>query len=331
MMETIMSVNLSAIDLNLFLVLHAVLEERSATRAASRLHVTQSAVSNALARLRQLLGDPLVVRSGRGLVPTPRAEQLAPLVRDVADRIALALDRRGFVPEETTRTFTIALADSHQAVDVPRIAPLFAARLPRATLRVVSTDYLAATDGLTSGDVDVAFTPAQALQPGMRSRVLFEEHGALVVRRDHPQVRGRMTRELFNALPHIDVHVVLGRPGTGHRVAQRGWEHAHVHRRVVLTVPYFMTAAMAAAATDCVAALPDRMADLCVRLLPLKRVEAAFTLPSLTTVMVWHERTDADPGATLFRQIVAQAVTSDSTARRSRKRGRAGRQNVTSS
>lgn len=80
-----------------------------------------------------------------------------------------------------------------------------------------------------------------------------------------------MTPELFNELPHIDVHVVLGQPGTGHRVAQRGWERAHVRRRVVLTVPYFFIAAMAAAETDCVAALPSRMADLCVRLLPLKR------------------------------------------------------------
>src|SRR5215467_562556 len=99
-----MPVNLSAVDVNLFLVLHAVLEERSATRAAARLHVTQSAVSNALARLRVLLGDALVVRSGRGLVPTPRAEELVPLLRDVAERLSLALDRRGFVPDASTRT-----------------------------------------------------------------------------------------------------------------------------------------------------------------------------------------------------------------------------------
>jgi DNA-binding transcriptional LysR family regulator len=93
MIEIIMDVNLSALDLSLFLVLHAVLDERSASKAAARLHVTQSAVSNGLARLRQLLGDPLVVRHGRGLVPTPRAEQLAPLLRDVADRLATALNR----------------------------------------------------------------------------------------------------------------------------------------------------------------------------------------------------------------------------------------------
>src|SRR5689334_12725703 len=105
MMLIIMSVNLSAVDLNLFLVLHTVLEERSATKAAARLNVTQSAVSNALARLRELLGDPLVVRSGRGLAPTPRAEQLRPLLRDATERLALALDARGFVAAESTRTF----------------------------------------------------------------------------------------------------------------------------------------------------------------------------------------------------------------------------------
>ena len=220
----------------------------------------------------------------------------------------MALNRSEFVPEESTRTFTIALADSHQATEVPGIAQAFAQRLPQARLRVVSADYLAATDGLSSGDIDVAFAPAPAVQPGMRSQRLFEESAALVVRRDHPLVGRRITRELFNRLPHVDVHVALGRPGTGHRVAQRGWERAGVRRRVVLTVPYFMTAALAAAATDCIAALPDRMAALCVSLLPLKKVAATFPLPSMTTVMMWHQRTDTDPGACAFRNVIADAV-----------------------
>jgi DNA-binding transcriptional LysR family regulator len=94
--------------------------------------------------------------------------------------------------------------------------------MPQATLRVVSTDYLAASDGLASGDIDVTLSPEQAVESGMRSAALFEEQAALIVRRDHPRVRTQMTRELFNELLHIDVHVVLGRPGTGHRVAQRG-------------------------------------------------------------------------------------------------------------
>jgi DNA-binding transcriptional LysR family regulator len=308
MMIIIMAVNLSAVDLNLFVVLHAVLEERSTTRAAARLNVTQSAVSNALGRLRLVLDDPLVVRHGRGIVPTPRAEELAPLLRDATDRLALAIERRGFNAPETTRTFTIALSDNYQASELPRIARAFEARMPRATLRVVSADYLAASDGLASGDIDVTFSPEQAIQSGMRSAALFEEEASLIVRRDHPRVRTQMTRELFNELRHIDVHVVLGQPGTGHRVAQRGWERAQVRRHVVLTVPYFITAAMAAAETDCVAALPSRMAELCVRLLPLKRVRAMFPLPRVNTVMVWHQRTDEDPGVKLFRDIVLQSV-----------------------
>src|SRR4051812_598293 len=136
MMLIIMPVNLSSIDLNLFLVLHAVLEERSATRAAARLNLTQSAISNALSRLRRLLGDPLLVRHGRGLVPTPRAEELEPLIRAACESLALAIDRRGFVAAETTRTFTIALSDNYEACYVPSIARAFAARMPRATLRV---------------------------------------------------------------------------------------------------------------------------------------------------------------------------------------------------
>jgi DNA-binding transcriptional LysR family regulator len=100
MMLIIMPVNLSSIDLNLFLVLYAVLEERSATRAAARLNVTQSAVSNALSRLRRLLGDPLVVRNGRGLAPTPRAEELEPLLREATERLSLAIGRRGLSPRK---------------------------------------------------------------------------------------------------------------------------------------------------------------------------------------------------------------------------------------
>src|SRR6516225_2601319 len=115
--------NLSSVDVNLFVVLHMVLEERSATRAAKRLHVTQSAVSNAIARLRTVIGDPLVVRSGRGLTPTPRAEELAPFIALAVVQLQLAIDRgAAFVPAASTRRFTIALADNHQTSEAAQIA-----------------------------------------------------------------------------------------------------------------------------------------------------------------------------------------------------------------
>src|SRR6185437_3888355 len=158
--------NLSNVDVNLFVVLHAVLEEGSATRAAKRLHVTQSAVSNALARLRELVGDPLVVRSGQGLVPTPRAEALAPHIAAAIGELERALEGgTGFAPAKSGRTFVLAAADSYQVRDVPRVAQAFAQHLPHAKLRVVSSDYLAVTNGMATGEIDAAFMPAPAVQP----------------------------------------------------------------------------------------------------------------------------------------------------------------------
>jgi DNA-binding transcriptional LysR family regulator len=301
--------NLSSLDLNLFMVLHVVLEERSATRAARRLHVTQSAVSNAIARLRAALGDPLVVRVGRGLTPTPRAEELAPLVAQAVAQLQLAIDRGvAFLPEATERRFTLALSDNHQTSEAARIAEFFARRLPHAALRLVSNDYLVATDGLASGDVDAAFTPSVLQTPGVRARPIFEEQACLVVRRDHPRVRGKLTPKLFNQLPHIDVEVVLGRTGVGHRLAEQHWRSAGLERHVAVTVPYFTTAAMIASRTDCIAGLPSRVAKVLCKHLPLKIAATTFPMPKMGLSLVWHERTDADPGGRYFRDLLVEAV-----------------------
>ena len=311
-MLIISAMNLSALDLNLFVVLHAVLEERSATRAARRLNVTQSAVSNALARLRSVLGDPLVVRSGRGLVATPRAVELAPIIAQAIAHLESAVDRsQAFAPAQSTRTFTIAASDNHQTSEGGRIAAAFARRLPRAQLRIVSADFLAASDGLASGEVDVAFVPTAMLTPGELSAHVFDERATMVVRRDHPRLpgaRGKLTPKLFSELPHIDVEVVLGKKGVGHRLADRYWKSLGLERRVTVTVPYFTTAALVAATTDCVAGLPSRAARALCRSLPIKIAAATFPLPSMSISLTWHERTDADPGARFFRELVIAAV-----------------------
>src|SRR5215510_12950666 len=130
--------NIGAIDTNLLLVLHLVLQERSATRAARRLHLTQSAVSNALGRLRTRLGDRLVVRTGRGLAPTPRAEAMAPLLAAAFGELERAVGREGFDASTCTRTFTFA--DSEEFSQLPRLARLFEERLPRATLDLVVSE-----------------------------------------------------------------------------------------------------------------------------------------------------------------------------------------------
>src|SRR5262249_1098256 len=130
--------NIGDVDPNLLRVLHLVIQERSATRAARRLHLTQSAVSNALARLRSHLADRLLVRPGRGLAPPPRAEQMAPLLAAGFADLERAVGREAFDPKTCTRSF--GFADTEQFSQLPQLARLFEKRLPRGTLDLVVSD-----------------------------------------------------------------------------------------------------------------------------------------------------------------------------------------------
>lgn len=311
--------NISALDLNLFVVFHAILEEGSTVRAAQRLSVTQSAVSNALARLRHAVGDPLFVRSGRGLVPTPRAEQMRPLVTDAIAKLEGALGD-GFDPATTTRTFTVACADHHQAADLPAVAHALARAMPKACLRVVSVDYLVASDGLARGTVDVALAPDGTAGLGLLATPLFVEHSGLYVRRGHPALAARATLKRLAALGHIDVHVALGEPGEVNREVRGALGAIGFERRIAVVVPSFTTAATIAARTDWVAWLPSHAAKLFAPALGLCRLETTLPAFAIGCSLVWHERTATDRGATAFREVVVEALREGEGARSSRAR-----------
>jgi DNA-binding transcriptional LysR family regulator len=243
-------------------------------------------------------------------VATPRGQELAPAIAEVMAKLESALDRgKAFVPEESTRTFTFAAADNNQVYDVPLIAAAFARRLPRATLRIVSPDYLIATDGLANGEVDATFIPSPGVPDGMCSQHVFDESAAFLVRKDHPRVRGPVTPKLFGELAHIDVEVTLGRRGTGGKLAAAAFKDAGLVRNVTMIVPYFATAALIASRTDLVAGVPRRAAEVFCRMLPLRMAKTTFTIPALPMSLMWHERTEADRGAKYFRSVVVEAVS----------------------
>lgn len=311
--------NISQIDLNLLLVLHTVLEAGSAAAAARRLHVTPSAISNSLARLRVLLGDPLVVRSGRGLVATPRARELAPHLRAAIAELGRVLGGpERFDPATTTRAFALALSDAHQICDLPRIAGAFASQLPRANLRIASVDHLEAAGGLGSGDIDAALAPAHPLPPGHHAVDLYQEEGALVVRRGHPAARRPLTPEVWAGLRHIDIHLALGRGGIGNQAADAWLAKRGLRRDIAVTVPSFFAAATVAAHTDYITGMPRRLAEALALATPL----AVLTLPGppmyFPIQLVWHDRTDRDPGARVFRELVIAALATTRPKRHSR-------------
>ncbi|MBZ5710058.1 LysR family transcriptional regulator [Nannocystis pusilla] len=316
--------NISALDLNLLLVLHTVLAERSAAAAARRLHVTPSAVSNSLAKLRAQLGDPLVVRSGRGLTPTPRALELEPHLRAAIrelERVVAGAER--FDPRTTTRSFALALSDAHQITDLPRVARVFARAMPRAQLRVISVDHFEAVGGLAGGEVDAAIAPVSEPRPGQHSQHLYEEAGVMTVRRDHPAAGKPITRELWAALRFVDIHLALGRGGIGHRAARAWLAAERLSLDIAVVVPSFLAAAVVAANSDYVAGLPRRVVEALAPVTPLVPLAVQGPPMAFSIELVWHERTHRDAGARAFRELVIAALSPPRAASKRGPRARA--------
>jgi DNA-binding transcriptional LysR family regulator len=302
-------VNLSALDLNRLLVLHAVLMHSSVTRAAAMLHVTPSAISNALARLRATFDDPLLVRHGRRLVLTPRAAELAPQLAEAVAAMARVADQQSrFDPVRSPRTFTLACSDAEQISEVPGIAAAFARRLPRARLRIISVDQLESLGGLASGEVDAAIAPAHGASREVHNHDLYQEEGVLVVRKGHPLVRRRMSKQQFNQLRHIDILLALGGPGIGHRIVENYFASHGLHRDIAIAVPSFAAAAAIAARTDWVAGMPRRMAAVFLRQMPLTVVAVPVPAVRFRIQLLWHARTHKDAGAQFFRSLIVSSV-----------------------
>jgi len=306
--------DISNIDLNLIRVLALVIQERSVTGAARRLHVTQSAVSNSLNRLRTLFQDPLLTRSGKGLVPTPMARSLAPrLDRALAQVEEAVRTHLAFDPRTSTRRFTLACTDAHHFHDVPRLAEAFTRSLPRAGLRIVSPDFLKSSGGLETGEVDAALMPKPGMDPGHLCEELYTEGFAFVVRRNHPVVGKKVTVAQFNALRHIDTLLVHGEGGVGHRMAGDMLAPLGLVRDVAFSVPTFIAAGLAASCSDCLAGVPERLADILCRMLPLKKVVVPVPKHTFPMCLVWHQRSNTDPGSRFFRQVTADVLREKGT------------------
>ena len=289
----------SAPDLNLLVVLHTVLSEGSVARAANRLHVTASAVSNALARLRTLMGDPLVTKKGRGIVPTPRALELAPRLAKSLRELHEVIRTGPYNAATTTRRFTIALSDLGQTALLPLIAQLFTREMPRASLRAVGVDSQMQLGGMAGPEVDLVIGPDQG-GVDIHSEALFQQPAVLICRAKHPALQSR------TALRHVAVEMA---PNQGLRnLAGTAYDQAGVSRDIAMIVPTFSAAAAVVAATDLVATVPESLYATLGRVLQLDVLPLPIPPLSIPTNMCWHSRTHADATAAGFRDIVRRAV-----------------------
>ncbi|HET9953786.1 MAG TPA: LysR family transcriptional regulator [Polyangiaceae bacterium] len=292
---------LSSIDLNLLVVLRALLSERHVTRAAARVGLSQSATSHALSRLRELYGDPLLVRSGRALALTPRAARLLPALERGLDELrGTVIGDSEFVPSSARRTFAIGMSDYLQVLVMGPLLRQLAAQAPGVDLSVVVFSNV--RERIESESIDLALSIPGAETQGLREERLFEEDFTCIVRRDHPEIRRRLSLEKYLDQRHVVV-APGGTPGSvvDAVLAQRGLE-----RRIALRVTNFLIAPVVVSETDLINTMPSRLARQVAKTYPLRLLPPPLELPRFDYRMYWHPRLDHDPAQRWLRDFIAR-------------------------
>lgn len=293
------------IDANLLISLDALLREASVTKAARRVGLTQSAMSHALGRLRDHLGDPLLVRAGRQMVLTARAEALAPRVAHLVEEMSRVFaPDEGFEPATLTRSFNLRTTDHLLFILMPELDELLSREAPLVDLAVTSLTE-PGIEVLRHGQSDLAVGVYADLPSDIRQQALFTDRFVCLVRRDHPVARSGLSLAEYGAMPHI---LVAPRGTSGGIVDQVLAEHG-VRRRVARTVPHFLVAPFLVARSDAVVTLSERLAQRLAPVLDLAMLEPPVTLPHYTLAMVWHERQDADPAHRWLRDAMVRAAS----------------------
>lgn len=291
---------LSGLDANLLVLLDALVETASVAEAAKQLGLSASAASHALARLRELVGDPILVRAGRRMVPTARARELAPTLREGLTLVERAIRKpTPFTPAEVERELRIGAIDFATKQIVPPLLDVLRRRAPGVDVTAVQFEPRS-IDLLGTGDLDLVLALARPAT-SVRQALLLREPFASIARRGHPALEERMTAKRFAALPHALVSSTTRRKG----VVDAALEAQGLARRVVLVVPTFAAAAIAVAESDMVLTGAAREAELAASHLPLVVFAPPLDLPPFGLAMYWHERQHRDPFVTWVRAELA--------------------------
>lgn len=285
------------LDLNLLRLAAALHETGSVTAAAVRLGVTQAAASNALARLRRACGgDPLFVRSARGVGATPRGERIARAAAAALATVAESIAAPGaFDAASTTRRFTLRMTDIGEVVFLPGLLEVLRAEAPRATLRTVALSSGDTPVALARGEVDLAIGFLPQLREGWYQQRLFEQR-YVVLRR--AGAGGVLSRAAYLRA----AHVAIESPGTGHRIVERALHAQGLERRVALQVPDFLAAVMLVARTDLLCTVPAKLAQAAAGILPVQSAPLPVELPGFSIHQYWHPRAHGDAGVRWLRE-----------------------------
>lgn len=295
---------LHELDLNLLLVFDRLAQDGRVTRVAESLGLSQPAVSNALRRLRDALGDELFVRTPAGMAPTPYAQQLAGPVAQALQGLQGALNvQASFDPARSERCFTLAMTDVGELYFLPVLMDALAREAPGITLRCVPVADTGLREQMAAGRVDLALGSLPQLQGGFFQQALFRQRYVALMRADHalashPTLSAARYREA--------AHVRVISAGTGHGQVDDALQRLGIMRRVQLTVPHYVALGQVLASTDLVATVPERLAERLAGPHNLVSRPLGLKLPGSTIAQLWHAHLHRDPGHQWLRSQLAR-------------------------
>ena len=290
-------------DLDLLRCFGHLHRERHLTRAARRAGLSQPAMSRALGRLRDAFGDPLFVRTPRGMLPTPRADELAPEVESILAAAGALVRPASFDPKTLARTFVIATSDMFEADLIPRLVEVLATAAPGVAL---TTRPIAehADEALATGRLDLLIGVRGQVPPGAMASQLFEDGFLCAVRADHPGVGKRLTLARFCELPHLQI-APRGTPGGA---VDGALDVLGLSRRIVVRTHNFLSSPAIVASSDLILTAPTRILRPLAGPFGLRLLPPPLELPTFTVWQTWHPRVQADPAHAWFRGLVARAA-----------------------
>jgi DNA-binding transcriptional LysR family regulator len=286
------------VDLNLLHILQALLEERHVTRAGKRCFLSQSAMSRAFERLREMFKDDLLIRTGRTYERTVRGERLLRDLENLLPRIAAMIRGEAFETEKSREKIRLALTDYASMVLLPALARRMRTYAPNMTLEVVGW-HDRVYDDIESGRIDVALTPIP-VPASLGGEVLFEEDFVCVLGSQRKRPASRLTLKQYLDAPHAVVNVLAGQQS----LVDRPLAELGLRRRVALIVPFFVPATLAILDTDLILTIPRRLAQSFQTMRELSIVKPPAAIRSFPYLMVWHPRLTGDLAQAWFREQV---------------------------
>jgi DNA-binding transcriptional LysR family regulator len=300
--------NLRSVDLNLLVVFDAVFQTGSTSVAARHMGMSQPAVSNALARFRAVVGDPLFVRHPQGVTPTEKARELAPVVRQALTMLEAALEQKaGYDYASASTDFLVAMEEWSEITLIPNLVQWLREVAPGVRVSITEDKGKVAYDAMRKGTLDMWIAyDRDPLPEDFEAKILFEDERVCLVREEHGIIDRKLSLQTYLNTPHVVLNQqIRGMTGLSAFLMENGWQ-----RNVAMQIASYLSVAPVLLRTDMIATMPKRMALHLLEHYPLKMLDLPFKMPLLAFYLKWHKSKTRDSRHAWMRKSIVDLVGS---------------------